>query len=273
MAKTIENVKTPLFAAVGAGDYAVAALADVVAEVRRRAEVAQTRVGNVRGRILTLQEEIPSDIASLRARLNTAELRKTAETYRQAATGVYSSLAERGEGRVEQLRKQPLIERRLGRAEAGVGEAVQAFSTVTRQVRAVGEKAALLTGRAAEQVADTANAGVAAAKEKAAEVVEAAPVAEIKEAAAEVVAEVKSSVADLADEARETLVEAADKVAEVAESAKESTIEVIDRVVEAAEETAKKAPARRRAPAKKPATATAARRTTRTVKAPANPEA
>jgi heparin binding hemagglutinin HbhA len=85
---TIEDLKAPLLAAVGAADLALATVNEIVAALRERAEEARTdaeaRVGEGRARITKLQEELPSQVDEIRGRLNSDELRKAAEGYAEA---------------------------------------------------------------------------------------------------------------------------------------------------------------------------------------------
>ena len=122
MSNPIENVKTPLFAAVGAGDYALQAVAEVATKLRERAEARtaewQAKAEETRERLQGLPEDVPSQIADLREKFTAEELRKVAEAYVQVATDLYNSLAERGEEAYERIRHQPLVEENIERAEA-----------------------------------------------------------------------------------------------------------------------------------------------------------
>ncbi|TQC45150.1 heparin-binding hemagglutinin [Rhodococcus sp. WS4] len=136
--KTIENVKKPLYATVGAGDVAVQAAADVVAEVRERAENTGTDVSGwveeARERFASLPTDVQEQIEALRQRLaglpselpgwaelrekfTVEELRKVAEEYLKGVVDLYADLAERGEGAVERLRTRPGVDERIERAE------------------------------------------------------------------------------------------------------------------------------------------------------------
>src|SRR5699024_242993 len=94
MSNPIENVKTPLYAAVGAGDYALQAVSDVATKLRERAEERQSewrtksdewqaRADETRERIQSLPEDLPAQIDDLRERFTSEELRKVAEAYIQ----------------------------------------------------------------------------------------------------------------------------------------------------------------------------------------------
>ena len=169
MSNPIDQAKTPVLAAIGAGDYALQTIADLVANARRgaeeRVEETRSRVEETRGRI----NDLPNEIDELRTKLDPDELRKVAEAYVQAAASIYVSLAERGEVAVEKLRKQPGVEQAVDRAEA-TRSRVDAtredakeitddvLGTIARQTRSIGERAARaterVTGRANEAVSD-----------------------------------------------------------------------------------------------------------------------
>ena len=257
--KNLDNVKTPLYAAVGAGDAVVQAVADVVAQVRSRAETRTSevtdRVDTARARIADLSEdvtegveslrerlanlpaELPDEIADLRERFTPDELRKVAEAYLKVASDLYTSLAERGEETVERIRRTPAVEEGLERANAAANDVVdlteQALGTVASQTRAVGERAAALAGIASEKVRDTAE-----------------------------------DISDAADDI-------ADEIDEAGEGAKDKAVEVSDKVsgqagkVESKTRGTANSPIKRAAPAKKATPATAAKSATPAKKAPA----
>ncbi|WP_024794095.1 hypothetical protein [Tomitella biformata] len=221
MSNPIENVKTPLFAAVGAGDYALQAVTEVATKLRERAEARtadwQAKAEETRERLQGLPEDVPTQISDLREKFTPEELRKVAEAYVQVATDLYNSLAERGEGAVERLRHQPLVEENLERAEAYVADAreltEEALGTVAARTREVGERAAKLGGLVSNRIGD---ASIDAGEE-------------LNEAADRVV---------------DAGADAADKVTEIADKAKKSATEAAAKVSEAAQ---KQAPAAKRA--------------------------
>ncbi|OZF32750.1 heparin-binding hemagglutinin [Rhodococcus sp. 14-2483-1-2] len=209
--KNFENVKTPIFAAVGAGDAVVQAVADVVAQVRSRAESRTSEVNariadisedvtegveSLRERLANLPAELPDEIAELRERFTPEELRKVAEAYLKVASDLYTSLAERGEETVERIRRTPAVEEGLERANTAANDVVdlteQALGTVASQTRAVGERAAALAGLASDKVREGAE--------------------EISEAADELA----ENIDEAGDEAKDKAVEASDKVSGVA---------------------------------------------------------
>ena len=152
---TIEDLKAPLFAAVGAADLALERVNEIIAALRDRVEDARTdatdRVEETRGRITKLQDELPERAQDIRGRLSGDELRRAAEGYREQATELYNDLIARGEAVLERLRSQPGFEERRAQAEKRFSEAAEltqeALGNVASQTRAVGERAAKLIGR------------------------------------------------------------------------------------------------------------------------------
>jgi heparin binding hemagglutinin HbhA len=172
---TIEDLKAPLLAAVGAADLALATVNEIVVTLRERAEEARTgagtRVEERRARLTKLQEELPTQIGELREKLSSDELRKAAEGYADAATAQYNKLVERGEEALARLRSQPAIEEAANRVESVTDQAVEltqdALGTVATQTRAVGERAAKLVGVELPKKAEKAAAPVKKAVKKA----------------------------------------------------------------------------------------------------------
>lgn len=170
---TIDDLKAPLLAAVGAADLALATVNEIVADLRERAEGARTdasaRVEERRARLNQLQEELPAQFDELRERLTTEELRRAAEGYADAAQSSYTKLIERGEAALERLRSQPALEDAAGRVENYTDQAVEmtqeTLGTVASQTRAVGERAAKFVGvELPKRVEDAAEPVESAAK-------------------------------------------------------------------------------------------------------------
>src|SRR5689334_6533346 len=151
---TVDDLKAPLLAAVGAADLALERVNEIVATLRDRAGEArtdaETRVEESRARLTRLQEDLPTQFGDLRDRLSSEELRKFAESYADAAQTTYNKLVERGEAALERLRNQPALEEAAGRVETYTDQAVEltqgALGNVASQTRAVGERAAKLVG-------------------------------------------------------------------------------------------------------------------------------
>ena len=151
---TVEDLKAPLLAAVGAADLALErstrSSRPCVSVPRRPAPTPTTRVEETRARLTKLQEDLPTQFGDLRERLTADELRKVAESYAEAAQSTYNKLVERGEAALERLRSQPALEEAAGRVERYIDQAVEltqeALGNVASQTRAVGERAAKLVG-------------------------------------------------------------------------------------------------------------------------------
>jgi heparin binding hemagglutinin HbhA len=151
---TVDDLKAPLLAAVGAADLALERVNEIVAALRDRAGEARTdaeaRVEGSRARLTRLQEDLPTQFGDLRDRLSSDELRKFAESYADAAQTTYNKLVERGEAALERLRSQPALEEAAGRVQSRTDQAVEltqeALGNVASQTRAVGERAAKLVG-------------------------------------------------------------------------------------------------------------------------------
>jgi len=151
---TVDDLKAPLLAAVGAADLALERVNEIVATLLERAGEArtdaETRVEESRARLTKLQEDLPSQFGDLRDRLSSEELRKFAESYAETAQTTYNKLVERGEVAIEKLRSQPALEEAAGRVQTRTDQAVEltqeALGNVASQTRAVGERAAKLVG-------------------------------------------------------------------------------------------------------------------------------
>ena len=172
---TVDDLKAPLLAAVGAADLALERVNEIVATLLERAgdarTDAETRVEESRARLTKLQEDLPNQFGDLRDRLSSEELRKFAETYAETAQTTYNKLVERGEVAIEKLRSQPALEEAAGRVETYTDQAVEltqeALGNVATQTRAVGERAAKLVGVELPKKAQKSAAPVKKAAKKA----------------------------------------------------------------------------------------------------------
>jgi heparin binding hemagglutinin HbhA len=151
---TVDDLKAPLLAAVGAADLALERVNEIVATLREQAgearATATARAQERRDRLTKLQEDLPTQFEELRGRLSSDELRKFAETYADAAQTTYNKLVERGEAALERIRTTPALEEGRERVERYSDQAVEltqeALGNVATQTRAVGERAAKLVG-------------------------------------------------------------------------------------------------------------------------------
>jgi len=189
---TVDDLKAPLLAAVGAADLALERVNEIVATLRERAGEARTdtqaRVDESRARLTRLQEDLPTQFGELRERLTSEELRKVAESYAEAAQTRYNKLVERGEVALERLRSTNALEEGRERVERYSDQAVEltqeALGNVASQTRAVGERAAKLVGVELPKKAQKAAPAKKAPAKKAAAKKAAAKKAPAKKAAA-----------------------------------------------------------------------------------------
>jgi heparin binding hemagglutinin HbhA len=156
----VEQIRTPLLAALGAGDLATQAVVDAVNKARTR---ATERAEAVRDTV----EEVPGDLSTLREKLDPAELRKLVENYSEAATKLYQKLADHGEDALTKFRGQPQVKKAIDQVEEAIAQLQERLGDaagdareltddllgrLTRRTRSVGEK----TARAAKNLADEA---------------------------------------------------------------------------------------------------------------------
>jgi heparin binding hemagglutinin HbhA len=162
--QAVEALRTPLLAALGAGDLATQAVRDAVNKTRERVnEGADAARGAV--------DELPRDLAGVREKLDPAELRKLVDEYTDAAQKLYQKLADQGEDALSKLRTQPQVRRALDQVEEAIASlqdrvgdvagdareiADEVLAKVTRRTRSVGEK----TARAAQRAGTDAAAAV-----------------------------------------------------------------------------------------------------------------
>lgn len=188
-AERAEVARTPLLAVLGAGDYAYSTVAKAVVDARARAEEAANRAA-----------ELPQRLSPEALRQLVADLRADAEER-------YTGFAERGEKTWGRIRKQPQVKNAISTIETYTDKldarvdvlvddahdvAEKALSTVTRQTRSTGEKAA----RATQEFA-----------------------AETAEAVSEVAKDASDKVADAGDDAAAAINETGDEVAAATRSA------------------------------------------------------
>ncbi|HWD01145.1 MAG TPA: hypothetical protein VG674_01595 [Amycolatopsis sp.] len=153
----IDQVRTPLLAALGAGNLASQAVTDAVAKARKSGEQARKNLG-----------ALPTDVESLRGKLDPAELRKAIDEYTEAALKLYNQLAESGEQAWDKIAAQPQVKKALeqldealhtaqsrvdGLAEETRGRVDGVLAKVTKRTRSAGEKAARKVSEAADETA------------------------------------------------------------------------------------------------------------------------
>jgi hypothetical protein len=119
----IEEARKPLFAAVGATNYAFDQLrtqlrewpTDTQARVKKLSDDAQAQLRQLRER-------------SSGVKLDPAQVRKAFEDAAEQARDRYETFTSRGEKIVEQLRRDPKIKHLFGDAERAVREAEEAVT-------------------------------------------------------------------------------------------------------------------------------------------------
>lgn len=149
-----ESVRTPLLAALGAGDLATHAVIDAVNKARTKVNEGTAAV--------------PSDLTGLREKVDPAELRKLVDEYAEAAQKLYQKLADQGEDALAKLKADPRVGKAIDQLEEAIATlqervgdvagdarelAEEVLGKVTRRTRSVGEKAANKVERVTEDTA------------------------------------------------------------------------------------------------------------------------
>ncbi|WP_020668636.1 membrane protein [Amycolatopsis nigrescens] len=158
----VEQVRTPLLAVLGAGNLASQAVADAVSKAKDRVtESSESARKNL--------EELPTDVDSLREKLDPAELRKVIDEYTDAAVKLYNKLAESGEQAWDKIAAQPQVKKALEQLEDALrtaqdrvddvttearGRVDDVLGKVTKRTRSVGEKTANRVTEVAGEVAE-----------------------------------------------------------------------------------------------------------------------
>jgi heparin binding hemagglutinin HbhA len=135
-----EPPRSPLLAALGAGEAAFTAVAHAFAE-------AFTTAASTQKTVQQRVAELPAELDELRARFSGDELRKAMEAYRAQVERAYSVFAERGEEAWGRLREQPQVREAITRLESYGGK-------LDARVDATGEKVARAGERFSERAAD-----------------------------------------------------------------------------------------------------------------------
>jgi heparin binding hemagglutinin HbhA len=162
-AEQAETVKTPALAVLGAGEYAYSSILGAYATAKEKA-AAQAEAAQ------KFASDIPGELDDLRGKLSTEELRKLVDSLKTQAEKYYADLAKHGESTWGTIRKQPQVKQAFSSVEEFTGKldarvdsfvddahdvAEKALSTLTTQTRSVGEKVAVRTQKAADEVAET----------------------------------------------------------------------------------------------------------------------
>lgn len=158
----VEQVRTPLLAALGAGDLATQAVVDAVNKARTR---VSERAEKAKGAV----EDLPTDLSHLRERLDPAELRKLVDEYTEAAQKLYQKLTDAGEDALARLRSQPQVKKAVEQLEDAIATlqdrvgdvagdarelAEEVLARVSRRTRSAGEKVARNVTKSAGELAE-----------------------------------------------------------------------------------------------------------------------
>ncbi len=146
----LDQVRTPLLAALGAGNLASQAVVEAVAKAKDKVlESGEAARKNI--------EELPHDVEGLREKLDPAELRKVIDEYTEAALKLYNKLAESGEQAWDKIAAQPQVKKAIVQLEDATADTRERIDTVlgkvTKSTRSAGEKAARKVSEVAIDVA------------------------------------------------------------------------------------------------------------------------
>ncbi len=157
-----ENIRTPLLAAIGAGDLATHAVLDAVNKAR-------TKVNEGTSSARETVDTLPRDLAGLREKVDPAELRKLVDEYTEAAQKLYHKLADQGDDALGKIKSQPQVSKVIDQLEEAIATlqnrvgdvagdarelAEEVLAKVTHRTRSVGEKTARRVESAAAEAAE-----------------------------------------------------------------------------------------------------------------------
>jgi heparin binding hemagglutinin HbhA len=156
----VEQLRTPLLAALGAGNLASQAVVDAVSKARERVNEG----GEIARKNL---EELPSEVTTLREKLDPADLRKLVDDYTESALKLYNKLAETGEQAWDKFLAEPRVKAvfdqieevlqttqdRVGEVSTEAREKVEeALGLAAKRTRAGGAKVAEASGEIADKI-------------------------------------------------------------------------------------------------------------------------
>jgi heparin binding hemagglutinin HbhA len=156
----VEQLRTPLLAALGAGNLATQAVSDAVSKAKERvSESSEAARKNI--------EELPSEVTTLREKLDPVELRKVIDDYTEAALKLYNKLAESGEQAWDKFRAEPRVKTVLEQVEDVLqstqgrvgevstearGKVEEVLGMVAKRTRTGGEKVAEASAEVADKI-------------------------------------------------------------------------------------------------------------------------
>ncbi|OLT44190.1 hypothetical protein BJF85_20115 [Saccharomonospora sp. CUA-673] len=177
---TAEQIKTPLLAALGAGNLASKAVNDALGKARSRYSETNESVRKSVEEARKNFEDLPSEISSLTGKLEPAELRKLLDEYTEAALKLYRRFAESGEETwdkfiaQEQVKKATdqigetfqTVQTRVDEATSDVRKGIdEVVSKVTSTVKGAGEDAGEVVSATAEKITGAAEKAETAVEE------------------------------------------------------------------------------------------------------------
>jgi heparin binding hemagglutinin HbhA len=180
----LNQYKTSLLATIGAGDLAVERTRTLVEQLRTRAEALpgeaqvqadlaakelRTRLGDA----LSAAQSAAANLRGERVRVTVTEL---VDNARRQAGETLETLTDRGTEVVEELRRQPGVQRFLGRTERAVDvvedrvedlleETSETVADASSEVTSVAQKAASKAGKAVDEAEETTRSAARSARE------------------------------------------------------------------------------------------------------------
>ncbi|GAA0227740.1 membrane protein [Saccharothrix mutabilis subsp. mutabilis] len=154
--QAVAAARTPLLAALGAGDLAAKAVIEALNKAKERVEAGKNAAES-------------TDFTGLKDKFDPAELRKVVDAYTQSALNLYQFLAEHGQEALDKLKSQPQVQKALHQVEEAVETAQKrtgaaateareladdVLGKVTRRTRSIGEKVASDVDDASEKLAE-----------------------------------------------------------------------------------------------------------------------
>lgn len=156
----IDQIRTPLLAALGAGNLASQAVVDAVnkaKDVDGLRDSAKKSFDDAKARF----DELPRDVDGVREKLDPAELRKVVEDYTEAARKLYEKLTESGEEALDQLLAQPQIKKALEQLQEALENAQDRIEDATTDVR---DRVEDILGKVTKRTKETGSKAAKAAK-------------------------------------------------------------------------------------------------------------
>jgi heparin binding hemagglutinin HbhA len=155
--QAVAAARTPLLAALGAGDLAAKAVIEALNKAKERVEAGKTAAES-------------TDFTGLKEKFDPAELRKVVDAYTQSALNLYQFLAEHGQEALDKIKAAPQVQKAIHQVEEAVETAQKrtgaaaadareladdVLGKVTRRTRSAGEKVANDVDDATEKLAET----------------------------------------------------------------------------------------------------------------------